>query len=333
MTKGQEQVEQQREEIGVVNNFSFDFLTDIEEETKPIEKNSTKSESNEEVEDEVVEVENSSLNRSAQETNINREAYLKNVSLGIWEEIDETDIDWTDDKILEEINKVAIKDKNKLSATEEFQKNGGNIDELIDLRIKEKSIENIYNHIADENSEKSEEAKFLAIREKYSKVGWSDSKILKQIELWKKTEGEDKDTMFDDEAFQAIDEIKENVKIAIDAKINAAKKAFEEKEQKRKEYAETLKSKVEDKAEAKEIYKDFLSYDDTGLTNVDRIYLQMRNNPETAIALYKFLKDPEKFINSKVKKEVSEAVIERATKITLAPKKEKEIAEFSAFAL
>lgn len=314
-------------EINVGQEFNFAFISDIEtpENTKEVE--GEKEETGEPLNGD----ENNS-NRSAQNKLSNRDIYLKNVHLNIWNEIDEEGINWEDDNVLNEIHSVALKTSNKkeLSETEEYYKHGGDIDELITLRLKEKEVQNIYNHIADEKSDKSEEAKIVAIRAKYSKIGWTDAKIQKQIELWKSTEGDDHDTMFDDEAFQAIGDIQEAIKVDIQAKIDSAKKAYDETQVKRKEFAETVKSKIEDKQEAKEVYKAFLSHDEnTGLTDVDRMYLEMRNNPDKAIELFRFLKDIDAYVKNKTKKDVAEAVIERATKITLKDKKkEEEVSDF-----
>jgi hypothetical protein len=262
-----------------------------------------------------------------------KEVYKRNVELGIWDEIEEEDIDWEDPNVLKEIHNVIASERGKGGEIQQYQKNGGDVDELVELMMHERQVEGLVRNILSENEEISESAKLYAIRHKYKSIGWDDKKIAKQIKLWQSEEGEENPTMFDDEAVNAVYEMKEGVVAEIEAKKEAAKKAYEQTQKKRLELAEKVKSLTEDKEEGKKAYKAFTNYDDNNLNEVDRLYIEVRNNPELALELFRFLDNPESYKKKVSKKEVKEALVERATKIVVKkkPTEKEELADAFTF--
>lgn len=164
----------------------------------------------------------------------------------------------------------------------DFKKKGGNIETYIQTLSLKNQAQNL--------DIETEEGKKTAIYAYYKNVvGWSDEKVLKHIGRVIE------DLELDDEAEMAKGKIEEITAKQHQDLIERQNKIIEERENAKKAYKDGVNSKLKEKGVEKtlatKIVKAYTEEDDKGFTEIDRKYLELRNNPDLAEELYFFMTD------------------------------------------
>jgi hypothetical protein len=178
----------------------------------------------------------------------------------------------------------------------EFKKNGGDIKAYADSLTVIKNVDEKLDITTDRG-------KKVAIATYYKNfVGWKDEKINNYIAMVEKS------LTLDEEAEMAEKEIKTKLQERHEALVEEAKERAAKIEEKDKEYKETLKEVAKNKKyetkQVNQILRDIVEKDETGLSAVDKKYVELRNNPELITDLWEYLFNKEKLIE-KIKKEAT----------------------------
>lgn len=306
-------------EVVQTNIFGEKFPVKQEEEV------STKKEvviAEEEVEEPVTE-EVKEVVTEKEETDYEKKARLL-VEAGIWEEFEaeleegqvfDKEVYENIKKQQKEIKEEKVKEKvlSTLSKDEkefiDFKKNVNNDPNALKLYV-----QSLSNKEASEKIDISTDSgKKLAIKIYYKEVvGWSEDKIAKHISRV------EKDLEIDEEAEMAEAKIKDIVIEKHNRIVKDAEEAAEKARQKAQEYSqsveENLKTQGYDSKKIKNVLKDLTERDETGLSNIDKLYLKAISTPEKVTALLEFLANQEEYnekIARKKETEVSDKVFKK----------------------
>lgn len=247
------------------------------------------------------------------------------VSLGVWQDFQ---VEGEREDFLDKETFEALKETQKEKILEEIY---GNVDEDEKefLKIKKEGGDFkqyaqavLFKQAVNELDITTENGKKTAIFSYYKNmIGWSDEKIMKHI---KRAE---EDMELDSEAEMAMEKISEKAEAqkqaiadAHEAKQAAIKKA--EDEYKKDLEANFKKVKGFDSVKIKNALKDFTERDEKGFTNVDKKFLEYRNNPEEAEFLWNILMNREAYLKSAVNKKVTEENMKTMTKVIVGKKEE-----------
>jgi hypothetical protein len=170
----------------------------------------------------------------------------------------------------------------------DFKKMGGDLDTYYQSKTK---IDRVNNLDLD-----SEQGKLSAIYTYYKNfVGWDDNKINKYIG---KLDAND----LEEEASTAASHVQEHVQKEHAKMMQKQKQVAEQREKAISSYKKNVRGilknqKVNDR-QARQVVKSLTDIDPkTGFTAVDEAYVAFRNDPERSVLLYRFLSDPDAFIN------------------------------------
>jgi len=308
--------------------FSLQFSDDGEEtvivdkeEEKPSPKNPLQEEPNKEKEvedilDQVLTISDEEVEEAAKETkaalsgdedDFDYTAIAKqNVKLGIWSDYEDSDnLELTKETFtqlleLQENSKKTEIEKSILDAQLpeekeyfEFKKNGGNLDSYYKARQRQQNVQNL-----DINTDTGKQN---AVYTYYKNVvGWDEARILKHIEK------SIKDLDIDEEAQYAYDKISEMVNKEKEDLLAAQKEFALNREKQINEYKGTLREKMKssnfDSNKIKTAIDSFTKYDETGLAPIDKTFIAFKSDPEKAVELWKYLTDPDKYIQEATKK-------------------------------
>jgi len=302
----------EKNNIATIDDNEGGFLKDLgiteEGETK-------KEDTAEEVEKEVVEELVSETKEEEvieQNTNEEGEVDYENIisvliSSGEWEEFELEDQEGkitkeTFDYIKKEQQKIKEEKLRKSAFSKdeqeflEFKKNGGDIKAYADSLNKIQLVD-------DKLDITTDEGKKIAIATYYKNViGWNDERINKHISRL------EKDLELDEEAEMADKEIKGMLKENHDKLVKEAAERSEKIKKENEEYEKTLKETVKNKKydtkQVNQIVKDVIVKDEKGLAEVDKKYIELRNNPELIADLWEYFFNKEKLVE-KIKREAT----------------------------
>jgi hypothetical protein len=178
----------------------------------------------------------------------------------------------------------------------EFKKNGGDIKAYVNSLTLIQTVDSKLDVTTDEG-------KKVAVATYYKQiVGWSDEKVNRHIARI------EKDLELDEEAEMAEKEIKSRLKENHDNLIKEAQYKAAKIEEDNRTYKETLKETVKSKKfetkQVNQILRDVVEKDERGLAEVDKKYIELRNNPELIVDLWEYLFNREKLVE-KIKKETA----------------------------
>jgi len=234
----------------------------------------------------------------------------KLIDEGIWEDFEELgDIEELTKEDFDEIRKAQKEHKdNQVRETIlsefgdadkeylEFRKNGGDLDTYYQSKQALQQVQNI--------DTSTDEGKQQAFYYYHKAKGLEDKDIQR---LYKAAV----DNMsFDEEAEEAGEQLKEHFEKAHQQTIAQQKQAAKEAQERIKQYEKDLKKSLKDSGldtkQANQITKSYTNVDkETGLAEIDKLFLGLRQNPEMAADLYNFLLNPEDYKKKVSKKERS----------------------------
>jgi len=170
----------------------------------------------------------------------------------------------------------------------EFKRMGGDLDTYYQSMTKVNRVNNL--------DLDSEQGKLSAIYTYYKNfVGWDDNKINKYVS---KLDAND----LEEEAGTAASHVQAHVQKEHAQMMQRQKQAAEQRDKAISNYKKNVRGilknqKVNDR-QAREVVKSLTDVNPkTGFTAVDEAYVAFRNDPQRSVLLYKFLSDPESFIN------------------------------------
>jgi hypothetical protein len=193
----------------------------------------------------------------------------------------------------------------------EFKKSGGDIKTYLQTLTTKEKVENL--------DISTDEGKVIAIRTYYENVlkktpEWTEKFINRLI----------KDLDIDSEAEQAKDELDKIAKAQHDKVVKDTEQAAKQAEESRLKAIEDLKNTLkQDNLPTKElnfIVKGFTETDERGLTEIDRHYLTLRNDPKKAKLVWDMLTNTEEFVKKVSKEEVLNKDLKTFKTIKLARK-------------
>jgi hypothetical protein len=188
----------------------------------------------------------------------------------------------------------------------EFKKNGGNLDDFVATYNYKKQAQNL--------EIETDSGKKRVIYAYYKNfVGWDDNRILKFIDR------EEKDLGLDDEAKRAYDFINKQSEQAHQQTIKQQEELQKKQQELDAQYKEQLKDSLKkegvDSKKVQTIVKAYTEKDERGLTEVDKMYISLRNNPEKTNLLFQLLSNPEGFLEEKKKNIKNDTKLEEVKKI------------------
>ena len=170
----------------------------------------------------------------------------------------------------------------------EFKRMGGDLDTYYQSMTKVNRVNNL--------DLDSEQGKLSAIYTYYKNfVGWDDNKINKYLG---KLDAND----LEEEASTAASHVQAHVQKEHAQMMQKQKQAAEQRDKAISSYKKNVRGilknqKINDR-QARLVVKSLTDIDPkTGFTAVDEAYVAFRNDPERSVLLYKFLSDPDAFIN------------------------------------
>lgn len=195
----------------------------------------------------------------------------------------------------------------------EFKKNGGDLDKYYQTLNTKKQIKSI--------DISTDEGKVTAVRTYYQGVlKMSPEKTDKLISNFIKDMDIDKEA---EEAKEKIDKIAEEQHNRV---VTEQKERIREAEEARQKATETLKNTLkEEKVSVKEInniVKGFTEMDERGLSEIDKHYLNLRNDPTKAKMVWDMLTNTDEFIKKMSAKEVVNKDVKTFKAIKLAKRKD-----------
>lgn len=296
-----EKVKEEKVEEVVDEKNIIDFGDDDEEEKK-VEKKET-----EKVKKEEDEIDYQALAEAL-------------VSSGQWKEFE---IEGEDKKIDKETFENLLKEQTSLKETEakekvlsvlsndekeflEFKKKGGDLESFVKTFDFKQKAENL--DITTDQGKKG------VIYSYYKNmIGWKDERIQKHLATI------EKDLELDEEAEMAKSKIEEYGKNKHEEVKNQTAEAARLRKEAEDKYKEDVKSNLKEKGldtkKSNIIIRDFTDRDEKGFTEVDKKYLELRNNPEKIDFLWSFLMDTDKFLEKISQKKVNEKELESFKKI------------------
>jgi|TARA_R100000479_G_scaffold142680_1_gene78339 hypothetical protein len=170
----------------------------------------------------------------------------------------------------------------------EFKKMGGDLDSYYQSMTKVNRVNNL--------NIDSEQGKLSAIYTYYKNfVGWDDAKINKYVS---KLDAND----LEEEASTAFSHVQARVqnehKLMMQKQADLAAKREKAISTYKKNVRGILKNQKVNDRQAREVVKSLTDVNpQTGFTAVDEAYVAFRNDPQRSVLLYKFLSDPESFID------------------------------------
>lgn len=215
---------------------------------------------------------------------------------------------WKEEKAQEEVLSKLSPDE---QAFLEFKKTGGNLEDYIQtFSFKQKAAS------LDISTDNGKKQAVFAYYKNF--VGWSEDKILKHIER------SEKNLELDEEADMA----KKHIEAAAEKQHNEVLESNTERIRKEKEAEDKYKESIEttlkkqgvDNKKVSTITKAFLERDKNGYTEIDKMYLTLKGNPEKTSLLYGILSDPEKFLEENNKKVASGTVLKELKKMKVGSK-------------
>lgn len=223
------------------------------------------------------------------------------ISTGFWEDFEGRDGLDIDKDVFEQLSKQQDEWKkqnigssiyNSLDPAEreylDFKRMGGDLDTYYQSKTK---VERVNNLDLD-----SEQGKLSAIYTYYKNfVGWDDAKINKFI-------GKLDSNDLEEEAGTAAVHVQAHVQQQHMQMMQQQQKLAEKRNNAISNYKKNvrgvLKNQQVNDRQARQVVKSLTDIDPkTGFTAVDEAYLSFRNDPERSVLLYRFLSDPESFIN------------------------------------
>lgn len=304
------------------------------EKEKPAAKQTTKKEIEEVLDNELVLSDDEEVEKAKTETQAALEGddedfdytalAKQNIKAGIWEDYEDSDTLTLDKESFKELwehqenaRKAQIKESifSSLDTEDkeflEFKKNGGNLDLYFQARQREQVVQNL--DITTDVGKKN------AVYTYYSNiVGWSHEKIMKHID------NSIKDLEIDEEAEYAYAQIEERVKSEKAALIASQQKQAEDRQKQFNEYKTSLKTTFKDNLEPNKVkaaVEAFTQHDpETGLTPIDKAFIAMKADPKKAAELWKYITDPDKYVEEASKKVVEQKELKTFFKLKGAKK-------------
>ena len=224
------------------------------------------------------------------------------VKAGYWEDFEGRDELEIDKETFEELSKQQDASKRESLASTlyssldpaekeylAFKKAGGDLHSYYESRMVVDRINNI--------DLDSDQGKLNSIYTYYKNfVGWDDTKINKHLSRIAK----DTDDL-EEEAQMAYNHIQGHAKQQHEQLLANQKRAAEEKTKAIKDYKkdirDILKSQNMNNNQIRTVVDGLTKVDETGFAEIDKAFLQFRNNPEYSVLLYKFLMDFDSFVD------------------------------------
>jgi hypothetical protein len=250
------------------------------------------------------------------------------VKAGFWEDFEGRDELEVDKETFEELSKQQDAWKRESLATTlyssldpaekeylAFKKNGGDLNSYYESK---RVVDRIGQIDLD-----SDQGKLNSIYTYYKNfVGWSDEKINKHLGRIAK----DTDDL-EEEAQTAYNFIQDHAKREHEQLLNNQKKAAEEREQAVKSYKKNLRAILKEQKmnnnQIRTVVDGLTKVDETGFAEIDKAFLQFRNNPEYSVLLYRFLTDFDAFVDEVSSKKEQET----KKKVFMELKKSKKVQE------
>ncbi len=250
------------------------------------------------------------------------------VKAGFWEDFEGRDELEVDKETFEELSKqqdtwkresLANTLYSSLDPAEKeylaFKKNGGDLNSYYESK---KVVDRIGQIDLD-----SDQGKLNSIYTYYKNfVGWNDAKINKHLSRIAK----DTDDL-EEEAQTAYNFIQGHAKREHEQLLDNQKRAATEREQAVKSYKKNLRAVLKEQKmnnnQIKTVVDGLTKVDETGFAEIDKAFLQFRNNPEYSVLLYRFLTDFDSFVEEVSSKKEQET----KKKVFMELKKSKKVQE------
>jgi hypothetical protein len=202
-----------------------------------------------------------------------------------------------------------------------FKKAGGDLDSYYQSRTVVNRLDNL--------DLDSKNGKLNSIYTYYKNfVGWDDAKINKHLSRVMR----DADDL-EEEAQMSYNHIQTAAKQRHQQLLANQQKVSSEKAKAIKSYRktvrETLKGQNMNNNQIKTVIEGLTKIDDTGFAEIDKAFLQFRNNPQASVLLYRFLTDFDAFMEDAASSRVEQAKKKVFTDIKKSKKVQNEKKDFS----
>jgi hypothetical protein len=258
----------------------------------------------------------------------------KLIEAGFWEDFEGREETEITKEVFEQLSKQQDKWKKENLATTlfssldpaekeflAFKKQGGDLHTYYQSRTQVDRINNL--------DIDSEQGKLNSIYTYYKNfVGWDDAKIQKHLARISETPED-----LEEEAMSSYEKIQQHTKQQHDQLVQQQQQVAEQRQQAVNDYKktvrETLKTKNFNQNQIKSVVSGLTKLDENGFAEVDKAFLQFRNNPERAIELYRFLTDYQGYIEDVTRTRENETKKRVFMDIKKAKKTEDEKRDFS----
>lgn len=258
----------------------------------------------------------------------------KLIEAGFWEDFEGREETEITKEVFEQLSKQQDKWKKENLATTlfssldpaekeflAFKKQGGDLHTYYQSRTQVDRINNL--------DIDSEQGKLNSIYTYYKNfVGWNDAKIQKHLARISETPED-----LEEEAMSSYEKIQQHTKQQHQQLIEQQQQVAEQRQQAVNDYKktvrETLKTKNFNQNQIKSVVSGLTKLDENGFAEVDKAFLQFRNNPERAIELYRFLTDYQGYIEDVTRTRENETKKRVFMDIKKAKKTEDEKRDFS----
>jgi hypothetical protein len=258
----------------------------------------------------------------------------KLIEAGFWEDFEGREETEITKEVFEQLSKQQDKWKKENLATTlfssldpaekeflAFKKQGGDLHTYYQSRTQVDRINNL--------DIDSEQGKLNSIYTYYKNfVGWDDAKIQKHLARISETPED-----LEEEAMSSYEKIQQHTKQQHDQLVQRQQQVAEQRQQAVNDYKktvrETLKTKNFNQNQIKSVVSGLTKLDENGFAEVDKAFLQFRNNPERAIELYRFLTDYQGYIEDVTRTRENETKKRVFMDIKKAKKTEDEKRDFS----
>lgn len=258
----------------------------------------------------------------------------KLIEAGFWEDFEGREETEITKEVFEQLSKQQDKWKKENLATTlfssldpaekeflAFKKQGGDLHTYYQSRTQVDRINNL--------DIDSEQGKLNSIYTYYKNfVGWGDAKIQKHLARISESPED-----LEEEAMSSYEKIQQHTKQQHQQLIEQQQQVAEQRQQAVNDYKktvrETLKTKNFNQNQIKSVVSGLTKLDENGFAEVDKAFLQFRNNPERAIELYRFLTDYQGYIEDVTRTRENETKKRVFMDIKKAKKTEDEKRDFS----
>lgn len=258
----------------------------------------------------------------------------KLIEAGFWEDFEGREDTEITKEVFENLSKTQDQWKKETIATsffsgldpEEkeylaFKKQGGDLHTYYQSRAQVDRVNNL--------DLESDQGKLNSIYTYYKNfVGWDDAKINKHLTRISESPEE-----LEEEAVSSFEKIQEHTKHQHQQLLQQQQQVAKEREEAVKNYKKTVRSSLKgrnfNQKQINSVVTGLTRLDEQGFAEIDKAFLQFRNNPEAAIELYRFLTDYKGYIEEVTRSRENETKKRVFMDIKKAKKTEDEKRDFS----